>query len=86
LENDDPGLRPRRCSFVVQLRRDEVSDALSLRSLLPFIEVQISLVQDRAAVRRRRHDLDGEIEILERFASQRHAPGALPSKLATRLE
>lgn len=38
-----------------------------------------------AIVRRKRGDLQGELEILQRFALQRHAPGSRPPKLLLRL-
>lgn len=38
-----------------------------------------------AIVRRRQHDVAGEIAVLERFAGQVHAPGAGPPKLLERL-
>jgi DNA polymerase III subunit epsilon len=34
---------------------------------------------------RQRKDKDGEVAILERFAHQKHAPGATPPKLLERL-
>ncbi|HWO71024.1 MAG TPA: hypothetical protein VNP94_09760 [Actinomycetota bacterium] len=39
-----------------------------------------------AIIYRKRKDLDAEVRILERFAGQRHAPGASPPKLLERLE
>lgn len=39
-----------------------------------------------AVMYRQRKDRTGEIGILERFSSQRHAPGITPSKLLIRLE
>lgn len=41
--------------------------------------------QQVAIVRHKLRNYDGEIEVLERFASQPHAPGALPVKLKVRL-
>ena len=38
-----------------------------------------------AVVRSKRGDLDGELEILRRFARQQHAPGARPPKLLLRM-
>lgn len=39
-----------------------------------------------AVVYRKRKDTEYEIRILERFAGQKHAPGATPPKLLARLE
>lgn len=39
-----------------------------------------------AAIYRRRKDAESEIQILEKFSSQKHAPGVTPSKLLARLE
>jgi hypothetical protein len=39
-----------------------------------------------AVVYRKRKDKESEIQILERFAAQKHAPGAAPPKLLARLE
>ena len=39
-----------------------------------------------AAIYRKRKDTESEIQILERFASQKHAPGVTPPKLLARLE
>jgi len=38
-----------------------------------------------AIVRRKRGDLEGELEILRRFARMKHAPGASPPKLLLRM-
>ncbi len=38
-----------------------------------------------AIVRRKRGDLEGELEILRRFSRQKHAPGATPPKLLLRM-
>ena len=39
-----------------------------------------------AIIYRKKKDLNAEIGILERFAGQKHAPGATPPKLLARLE
>ena len=39
-----------------------------------------------AIVRAKRGDVAGEVEVLERYASQHHAPGVKPAKLMARLE
>jgi hypothetical protein len=39
-----------------------------------------------AVIYRKKKDKNSEIRILERFASQKHAPGATPPKLLARLE
>jgi hypothetical protein len=39
-----------------------------------------------AVIYRKRKDPESEIQILERFASQKHAPGVTPPKLLARLE
>ena len=39
-----------------------------------------------ALVFRKRKDLPSEIEVLHRYAGQKHAPGAMPEKLLERLE
>ncbi len=39
-----------------------------------------------AVIYRKRKDIESEIQILERFASQKHAPGVTPPKLLARLE
>ncbi len=39
-----------------------------------------------AIVKKKRGDFDGELKVLERFAAQRHAPGARVPKLLARLE
>ena len=39
-----------------------------------------------ANVNRKQKDTKSEIRILERFADQKHAPGATPPKLLARLE
>jgi hypothetical protein len=39
-----------------------------------------------ALVYRKKKDTESEIGILERFADQKHAPGATPPKLLSRLE
>ena len=38
-----------------------------------------------AIVRAKRGDVEGELEILQRYARQQHAPGAKPEKLLLRL-
>jgi hypothetical protein len=39
-----------------------------------------------AVIYRKKKDKKSEMEILERFANQKHAPGATPPKLLARLE
>jgi hypothetical protein len=39
-----------------------------------------------AVIYRKRKDTESEIQILERFAGQKHAPGVTPPKLLARLE
>lgn len=39
-----------------------------------------------AVIYRKKKDIESEIRILERFADQKHAPGAQPPKLMARLE
>ncbi|MBS4022979.1 MAG: hypothetical protein KGZ79_11280 [Dethiobacter sp.] len=42
--------------------------------------------ENLAKMYRKQKDYDKEVEILERFAKQKHAPGAMPPKLFERLE
>jgi hypothetical protein len=82
---------------VATLKRDKWDDdaATLLLALIDATE-QESREQDvgvapwyyeqLAIIRRKQHDLDGEIDVLEQFASQKHAPGSLPAKLSARLD
>jgi hypothetical protein len=39
-----------------------------------------------AVIYRKKKDIESELQILERYADQKHAPGAFPRKLMERLE
>jgi hypothetical protein len=74
--------------------RDEEAERLLLR-LVEAVEAEAAAegwgvapwyYEQLAIIYRKRKDLDAEVSILERFARQRHAPGASPPKLLARLE
>lgn len=80
---------------VKQLKREgklDEAEALLLR-LVDATEQEASVegsgvapgyYEQVAIVRSKRGDLEGELEILRRFARQQHAPGVLPAKLLLR--
>lgn len=81
---------------VKALRRsgdDQAAEALLLR-LIDVIEDEAALegwgvapwyYEQVAIIRAGRGDTVGEVEILERFAAQKHAPGVKPPRLLQRL-
>jgi hypothetical protein len=74
--------------------RDEEAEGLLLR-LVDAVEAEAAAegwgvapwyYEQLAIIYRKRKDFDAEVRILERFAHQRHAPGASSPKLLERLE
>ncbi|SEH16317.1 HIRAN domain-containing protein [Thermoleophilum album] len=74
--------------------RDGEAESLLLR-LVDAVEAEAAAegwgvaswyYEQLAIIYRKRKDFDAEVRILERFARQRHAPGASPAKLLERLE
>ena len=57
----------------------EAGDAISHRGVAPWY------YEELAKLYRNENDYKKEVEILERFAKKRHAPGIMPAKLLERL-
>ncbi|MEJ7754561.1 MAG: HIRAN domain-containing protein [Candidatus Limnocylindrales bacterium] len=63
----------------------EIVDATEAEAHSEGFGVAPAAYETLAVIYRQRKDKDGEVAILERFAHQRHAPGASPPRLLERL-
>lgn len=63
----------------------EIVDATETEARSEGFGVAPAAYETLAVIYRQRKDKDGEVAILERFARQKHAPGATPPKLLERL-
>jgi len=63
-----------------QVERQETENISHQLGVAPYFYHQLAIIY------RKQKDYSKEVEILERFAKQKHAPGAMPAKLMERLE
>jgi hypothetical protein len=64
----------------------ELVEAVEGHSIATGMGVAPSYYERLAIIYRKQRRLEDEIEVLERFAAQRHAPGRMPAKLSSRLD
>jgi len=62
------------------VKASEAEDKVDKLGVAPWYYEQLAMLH------RKRKDYAAEVEVLERFARQRHAPGVTPSRLLARLE